>query len=164
MKRLAALMVLLLLAACSAPPKAPVTGKPAKLGDIQVDSGLRQEVLLQSMGLIGVEYRYGGASPEAGLDCSGMVAHVYRQAAGVSLPHNAAQIATLARPINDAQMKVGDLVFFNTSGKPFSHMGIYIGGRQFIHAPSSGGKVRLESLDKAYFARRYQGGRTLFER
>src|SRR3546814_14852299 len=104
------------------------------------------------MGLMESDYRYGGSHPDAGFDCSGLVAYVFKQAASQRLPHNTQQIAQLSRPIRKSQLKAGDFVFFNTLNRPFSHMGIYIGNAQFVTAPSSGGPLRLQSLDNPYFA------------
>src|SRR3546814_11642509 len=78
------------------------------------------------------------------------------------LPHNTQQIAQLSRPIRKSQLKAGDFVFFNTLNRPFSHMGIYIGNAQFVNAPSSGGRVRVDSLNNPYFAKRFDSARTLF--
>lgn len=120
------------------------------------------DVALFALGLIETGYRFGGKNPEAGLDCSGMVAYVYEQAAGLRLPHNAAQIARLAQPVSRERLGPGDLVFFNTRGFSASHVGIYLGDGRFVHAPSSKGRVRIESMDNRYFAARFEGGRTLF--
>lgn len=122
-----------------------------------------QEIMLQSMSLIGTPYRFGG-SDRSGFDCSGMIQHVYGQALNVQLPRTAKDMAYRSRPINDSQLQVGDLVFFNTSGTPYSHVGIFIGNRQFIHAPSSNGTIRTASLDNPYFKSRYLGARTFFKK
>lgn len=120
------------------------------------------EIVMQAMALLDTGYRFGGRNPEAGLDCSGMVSLVVEKVTGRRLPHNAAQIAAQTRNIAPDEIKPGDFVFFNTNGKPYSHMGIYLGDGRFVHAPSSRGKVRLESIDLAYFANRFTGVRTLF--
>jgi len=112
-------------------------------------------------GLIGTGYRFGGQNPEAGLDCSGMVAYIVEQVSGTRLPHNAARIAEQTRPIAMSDLQPGDLVFFNTLKRRHSHMGIYLGDGKFIHAPSSRGAVRIDSLDNSYFAPRIDGARTL---
>lgn len=116
-----------------------------------------------ALSLLDVGYQFGGSNPEAGLDCSGMVRYVYKNALGVDLPHNAAAIARLAKPVERDALQSGDLVFFNTLGYAFSHVGIYIGDNKFVHAPSSKGRVRVESLANTYFASRYLGGRTLLQ-
>ncbi|KAF0814440.1 Murein DD-endopeptidase MepH [Andreprevotia sp. IGB-42] len=155
------------LAGCSTAPPAKKTGKATNpnrnaIAKLQVDSKDRQEVVLYALGLLDVGYQFGGKNPEAGLDCSGLVRFVYKSALDIDLPHNAAEMARLARPVNGQGLQAGDLVFFNTSGKPYSHVGIYLGDGKFIHAPSTNGKVRVESMGLAYFASRYQGGATLF--
>jgi cell wall-associated NlpC family hydrolase len=120
-----------------------------------------QEVVIYALGLLGTGYQFGGRNPEAGLDCSGMVSYIVEQVSGKLLPHNAAQIAAMTRPVGVAELEPGDLVFFNTLNRRHSHMGIYIGRGQFIHAPSSRGSVRLERLDNSYFRPRIDGARRL---
>lgn len=167
-QRCLALAVLaVLLAGCASTPPAKKPGKPAPRPGISL-SGLKadgagREILMYTLSLLDIEYKFGGSNPEAGLDCSGMVAYIYQNAARVKLPHNAAQIASLARPVGNSQLRVGDLVFFNTLGRPFSHMGIYIGDGKFVHAPRSNSVIRVDRLDNSYFAARYEGGRTLFD-
>lgn len=149
-----------------APVSAPVdqaAAKAAPAGRIQlVDDSHAQDAVIYALGLIGNHYQFGGRNPDSGLDCSGMVSWIYEQVAGVRLPHNAAQIATVARPIERSALAPGDLVFFNTNGTPHSHMGIYAGEGRFIHAPSTRGKyVRTDRLDSGWFAARISGLRTL---
>lgn len=120
-----------------------------------------QEIVLYALGLLDTGYRFGGKNPSAGLDCSGMVSYVVEQVSGRKLPYNAAQIAERTRPIPSQQIQPGDLVFFNTLGRAYSHMGIYLGDGKFIHAPNSRGKVRVDRLDSRYFAERFEGARTL---
>lgn len=115
------------------------------------------------MSLIDTGYRFGGKNPEAGLDCSGMVSYIYRQSAGLNVQGSAADIARQGRSVAPAEIVPGDLVFFNTLNRPFSHVGIYIGERRFIHAPSSRGKVRIERLDNPYFASRFEAVRRLVD-
>lgn len=114
-----------------------------------------------ALGLLGTGYQFGGRNPEAGLDCSGMVSYIVEQITGRRLPHNAAQIADMTRPIRVGELRPGDLVFFNTLNRRHSHMGIYMGDGRFIHAPSSRGRVRVEQLDNPYFRTRIDGARTL---
>lgn len=125
------------------------------------DNRQAQEIVLYAHGLLGTPYRFGGSNPNVGLDCSGMVSHIVKNVTGRQLPHNAAQIAGQTRPIRRSALQPGDLVFFNTSGRKYSHMGIYIGDGKFIHAPSSGSTVRTAALDNSYFAKRFNGARTL---
>lgn len=155
----------LLLGACSTTPVATTAVRPAAQqsdryfaleGEHQT-----QEIVLFALGLLDTGYRFGGRNPEAGLDCSGMVAYIVEHISGRQLPHNAAQIADRTRPIGMDDLKPGDLVFFNTAQRRHSHMGIYIGDGRFVHAPSSRGRVRVERLDNRYFAQRIDGARTL---
>ena len=154
---LAALISAALVAACSGIS----TPTRSYLSVAQKDKS--HDVVVYALGLIDADYRYGGRNPEAGLDCSGMVSHIYEQVAGLRLPHNAAQIARLTRPISRGNLRPGDLVFFNTLNQPFSHVGIFIGEGRFVHAPSSAsGRIQITRMDNGYFSSRYQGARTLF--
>lgn len=119
-----------------------------------------QDVALFAIGLVETGYRFGGKNPEAGLDCSGMVSYVYGNAVGMRLAGSAADIARHGQPVSPEQMRPGDLVFFNTRNRPYSHVGIFIGGGRFVHAPGSGGKVRTDRLDKGWFADRLEEART----
>lgn len=121
------------------------------------------DVVLYALHLIDTGYRFGGKNPEAGLDCSGMVSYVYGNAAGLDLSGSAADIARRGRPVDNAQLRPGDLVFFNTRNRPYSHVGIYVGDGRFIHAPNSNGKVRMESLTRGWFATRFEEARTYFD-
>jgi cell wall-associated NlpC family hydrolase len=113
--------------------------------------------------LLQTGYRFGGKNPEAGLDCSGMVTYVYREAAGVQLTGNAASLAREGRQVELSELRAGDLVFFNTLGRPFSHVGIYLGRGQFIHAPNPRGRVRVDQLTNRYYAKRFEMARTLLD-
>jgi cell wall-associated NlpC family hydrolase len=112
-----------------------------------------------AVSLVGVPYRNGGTSPDSGFDCSGLVWYVYRQAAGVALPRSTVELERAGWPVEQAEMRSGDLVFYNTLGRAFSHVGIYVGDRRFVHAPSSGGAVEIVSMQSAYWARRFSGAR-----
>jgi cell wall-associated NlpC family hydrolase len=156
----------LLLAACSSPPirtggtadSAPVSrSEPAAPSDKAFD------VVLYALGLIDTGYRYGGKNPEAGLDCSGMVSHIFNTAAGIPVQGSAADIARSAREIDRSALRPGDLVFFNTRNRPFSHVGIYIGDARFVHAPSTNGRVRIDRLNDRYYAQRFEAARTFFD-
>lgn len=163
--RLLVITVLGLLSACSttppAPPPSPAPSRPEARFRLE-DQQAANEIVLYAMGLLDTGYQFGGRNPEAGLDCSGMVSLVVEKVTGRRLPHNAAQIAGLTREIPRQELRPADLVFFNTNGKPYSHMGIYLGKGKFVHAPSSKGRVRVESMDNSYFASRFTGARSLF--
>ena len=121
------------------------------------------DVVLFALGLVETGYLFGGKNPEAGLDCSGMVSYVYQKSVDMRLAGSAADLARQGRPVPAEQLRPGDLVFFNTRNKSYSHVGIYIGDARFVHAPSSRGKVRTESLRNGWFAARFEEGRTYFE-
>lgn len=120
-----------------------------------------REIAMYALMLLKTGYSFGGKNPEAGLDCSGMVTYVYREAAGMPLSGNAASLAREGRQAALGQLRAGDLVFFNTLGRPFSHVGIYLGKGEFIHAPNSRGRVRVEKLTTRYWAERFEMARTL---
>lgn len=122
-----------------------------------------RELATEALSYLGIRYRYGGDSPETGLDCSGLVQNVFRNALGLDLPRTAAQMATVGDKVDRQELKPGDLVFFNTMRRAFSHVGIYLGEGRFVHAPSSGGRVRVENMDIRYWANRFNGGRRLLD-
>jgi cell wall-associated NlpC family hydrolase len=122
-----------------------------------------EELVDQAMSYLGIRYRFGGTSPETGLDCSGLVLNVFRNAIGLDLPRTASEMARMGETIKRQELKPGDLVFFNTMRRAFSHVGIYLGDGQFVHAPSSGGKVRVESMGSSYWAGRFNGARRLVD-
>jgi cell wall-associated NlpC family hydrolase len=118
-----------------------------------------QAALNQALDLLGIRYRPGGSSPEKGFDCSGFVGHVFREGIGLILPRSAAEISKTGEVVNRDELKPGDLVFFNTMRRAFSHVGIYLGNNQFIHAPRVGGQIRIEDMRESYWANRYNGAR-----
>jgi cell wall-associated NlpC family hydrolase len=120
-----------------------------------------QELIFHALAFIDVKYKYGGVSPETGWDCSGYVYHVFREAVGVILPRDAASMSAKGQPISRRELQPGDLVFFNTLKRAFSHVGIYLGDNRFIHAPASGKAVQISSMASEYWARRYDGGRRI---
>lgn len=117
------------------------------------------DMLSYAMNLIGVKYKYGGSQPTTGFDCSGYVGHVFSQMAGLSLPHNALSISRLGKKVTPDELQPGDLVFFNTLKRSFSHVGIYVGNNRFIHAPSAGRSVEVVSLQDKYWSQRFNGAR-----
>ena len=116
-------------------------------------------LVVNALGFLGVPYRRGGNDAETGFDCSGFVRAMYDQTIGFVLPRRAAEQAAATQPIAKADMKPGDLVFFNTMRRAFSHVGIYVGEGKFIHSPKPGAQVRVESLSESYWQRRFQGAR-----
>ena len=116
---------------------------------------------LQALVTVGVRYHYGGSSPETGFDCSGLVAHVYERAWGIAVPRNTEEQRAVGRPVKLADLQPGDLVFYNTRNRPFSHVGIYLGDGDFVHAPRRGQRVRVESIRSSYWRARFDGARRL---
>jgi cell wall-associated NlpC family hydrolase len=158
---LAASVLVAMLAGCAGPGPQRQSSAGAYRA-VALDASQRSNVVLTALGLVDTPYRYGGSIPESGFDCSGLVAYVFGNAADARLPHHTASIAQMSRPVSRSQLKAGDFVFFNTLKRPYSHMGIYIGDGLFVNAPSSGGKVRVDSLRNPYFARHYESAGTLF--
>lgn len=148
----------------SKPPttRTAAAGNRKSLSNIQAE-GDGREVVMYALGLLDVGYKFGGSNPEAGLDCSGMAAFIYKNALKVTLPHNAKQIAETTRSVPVSKMRAGDMVFFNTMDRPFSHMGIYIGDGKFIHAPRTNSVIKVETLSTGYFSARIDGARTVFD-
>jgi cell wall-associated NlpC family hydrolase len=119
------------------------------------------DVVVTAMGMLGVRYKFGGNTTETGLDCSGLVRLAFAQTFGMSLPRSAAEMSRVGAGINKQELQPGDLVFFNTLRRAFSHVGIYVGEGKFVHAPSSGGEVRVESMNIPYWQNRFNGARRL---
>jgi hypothetical protein len=163
-------LVVLSLAACSsAPPRSARSGgseaasgdafrtRPPGLPNFIDHSIGREEVSIEAMSLVGVPYRWAGNTPTSGFDCSGLVQYVLARAADVKLPRTTADISQRGQSIEPDEIAPGDLVFFNTTGRPHSHVGIYVGKLRFVNAPSTGGTVRLDYLTNPYWARRFDG-------
>jgi cell wall-associated NlpC family hydrolase len=129
----------------------------AQSGRVKVQA-MASELALSALGLLGVPYKWGGNSARTGLDCSGFVKNVFAQA-GIDLPRVAAEQAQAAQPIEVAALEPGDLVFFNTMRRRFSHVGIYIGDGRFVHAPRAGSVVRIEDMNGSYWQQRFNGAR-----
>lgn len=163
------------LAGCSTSPSlAPVVSrepepspilKPERISSASTDApepaARLDEALFQALASLGVDYKWGGNTRVTGFDCSGLVAHVFKQAYGVNLPRNSAEQSREGTPVSRADLQVGDLVFFNTLRRPHSHVGIYIGDQRFVHAPKPGSVVRTETLKAGYWAKRFDGARRI---
>jgi len=119
------------------------------------------ELVMQAMHFLGVPYRRGGNTAEQGFDCSGFTRHVFENSIGLVLPRRADQQARTAglQNVKRDELRPGDLVFFNTMRRTFSHVGIYLGEGRFIHAPRTGGEVRVEDMRQAYWSKRFNGAR-----
>ncbi|WP_115573222.1 C40 family peptidase [Xanthomonas campestris] len=154
---------LLLLAACSqAPVRRPAPAPATARVWPQVppaNPAAANNILMRALGLVGTPYRYGGNTPESGFDCSGLVTYVYKDVLALSLPRTSRDLAAVQGPkIPAEKLSTGDLVFFGSSGS-VTHVGIYVGEGRFVHAPSSGGTVRLDFLDGAYWRDHYSGSK-----
>ena len=123
------------------PQRTPIVYSP--LSDAQA-----HDIAIHALGLVGTPYRYGGNTPDGGFDCSGLIGYVYKNSAGVAPPRTVAQLAGFGQRVDAGQLRTGDLVVFGTS-----HAGIYVGEGRFVHAPSTGGTVRMDSLQSRHWAR-----------
>lgn len=153
-----ALALTLFLSACASQQALP---PPSSNPFPSESSAAAEDVLIRAIGLVGTPYRWGGNTPEGGFDCSGLIGYVYRDAAGLRLPRTTREMSVLSVPrVARQQLRSGDLVFFATGGgRQVSHAGIYVGDGRFVHAPSSGGTVRLDRLDNGYWQQRYLDAR-----
>ena len=154
------------LSACSSVPVSPPVevaqpGSPAGSSPPEswpdapagLPDQLASEVVMLALSLVGTPYRYGGNTPEGGFDCSGLIAYVFRGGAGLALPRTVSGLAGVGRVVPRPAVRSADLVFFHTTAR-YSHAGIYVGAGRFVHAPSSGGRVRLDGIDARYWAPR----------
>jgi cell wall-associated NlpC family hydrolase len=149
-------LVTVLVACGSAPPVvAPSPTEPVAAAP-EVPATLSHEgaqgVTVYALGLVGTPYRFGGNTPDTGFDCSGLISHVYRQQAGISSPRTVAALKRWGQPVPNAQLRTGDLVVF-FQGTEANHAGIYVGEGRFVHAPSTGGRVRMDHLSSPYWAK-----------
>jgi cell wall-associated NlpC family hydrolase len=158
-------MVLALwLSGCSAPPKlsdSPHT--PTSAENRSAYHPKRNDLALFAMSLLDTPYAKGGRGPATGFDCSGLVSHVYQQAANLPIKGSAADLGQNAKPIDRTQLQPGDLVFFNTLGPRHSHVGLYVGGGRFVHASNPRTGVRMDLLSNRYYAQRFEGAGTLLD-
>ena len=145
-------------AADSVEVEAPAAA-PSSMLSSSIDKA--QNMLSYALGLVGVNYKYGGTSPETGLDCSGFVSYVYKQAAGLVLPHNAKAISMFGQKIAISELQPGDLVFYKTMRHAYSHVGIYLGNNRFIHSASTGSGVEVVNMQDSYWTKRFNGARRM---
>ncbi len=126
----------------------------------QESSAAAKNLASYARSLVGIRYKYGGSSPDTGFDCSGFVGHVFRHTLGINLPRTSEEISHVGKSVSTDNLRVGDLVFFNTLNRRFSHVGIYLGSDRFIHAPStSTGSVRTDNMREDYWKKHYDGAR-----
>ena len=131
--------------------------------DAAIDSPVSasSELAEAALNYLGVRYRYGGTTPKGGFDCSGLIYYTASKYMGVNLPRVAASMAQIGESVKRDELKPGDLVFFNTRGKRYSHVGIYVGENKFVHSPRTGSVVRVDKMDNVYWNKRYNGARRL---
>lgn len=141
--------ILILMAGCGTTPYSArsVIDQPAS----RLTADESSDIAIHAMGLVGTPYRYGGNTPDSGFDCSGLIGYVYQSRAGTAPPRTVAQLDGWGQPVSEQSLRVGDLVVFGRGRQP-SHAGIFVGQGRFVHAPSSGGVVRLDRLDSRYWA------------
>jgi len=136
-----------------------VISTPPLVSFVDRATATAQDAIDSALELLGIRYRRGGTTPESGFDCSGFVRHVFSEGLGLKLPHNSKAMSETGENIRRDELKPGDLVFFNTMRRAFSHVGIYLGQNQFVHSPSAGGQVRIEDLRDSYWSKRFNGAR-----
>jgi cell wall-associated NlpC family hydrolase len=136
---------------------------PSTLAKISNFTNRASQLAVQAVSMLGVHYKYGGNNPESGLDCSGLVRYVFKETLNKDLPRTAAEISHVGQQVKAQDLQPGDLVFYNTLRRGFSHVGIYLGDNKFIHSPSAGGQVRIESMDLSYWKKRFNGARRIDE-
>ena len=138
----------LLLGGCSTTPApGPSRSVASSLSDEHA-----HDIAIHALGLVGTPYRYGGNTPDSGFDCSGLIGYVYRHRVGTAPPRTVAQLSGWGQPVANGELRTGDLVVFGRGRNP-SHAGIYVGEGRFVHAPSSGGTVRLDELQSRHWSR-----------
>ncbi|HEX8779470.1 MAG TPA: C40 family peptidase [Rhodanobacter sp.] len=161
-------LAIALLAACASAPHrggtspSALAGEPARGPEGEIAAA--NDVLFRAMALVGTPYRYGGNTPSGGFDCSGLVDYIYRNATGLQLPRTSGEMADMdARKVKRmTQLVSGDLVFFDIGGR-ISHVGVYVGKGRFVHAPNSGGTVRLDEIDGPYWRDHFVYGKRVLD-
>lgn len=157
MKKLMPLLVLLLCSACATTPQ----GDSQQSHLSSAEENAQNDLAFYAMSLAGTPYRYGGESPQTGFDCSGFVRYVFRHSLGLALPRTTEEMSQVGRPVARGQLHPGDLVFYHTLRRTFSHVGIYLGDARFVHAPGNGKAVEVVRMDTAYWQDRYNGARRI---
>ena len=149
----------LLLAGCSTTPPPAPSAAARGAATTRLSPEQASDITFHALGLVGTPYRYGGNTPESGFDCSGLVNYVFRDMLALNLPRTSRELAAMQGPrIEPQRLAAGDLVFFGDKGNVW-HVGIYVGEGRFVHAPSSGGTVRLDQLDGPYWRQHYTGAK-----
>ena len=151
MKNFFSILLILLLGACQS----------TRSGQLSQSDADMNELTEYALSLTGTPYKYGGTSPDTGFDCSGFVGHVFKEKLGETLPRSSEAISRLGVAQQSGLLKPGDLVFYNTLNKTYSHVGIYLGNGQFVHSPSKGKSVGIVNMSEPYWKKRYNGARRL---
>lgn len=151
MKKFFALWIVLLLLGCTSAPSRHAAEADARMNDL----------VMYALSLAETPYSYGGNNTERGFDCSGYVGHVYLHELNIALPRTSKGISRVGHPVSKNELRLGDLVFYDTQREPFSHVGIYIGEGKFVHSPKSGDRIRVESMNLGYWQTRYNGARRI---
>ncbi len=152
MKTFLTLLLSILLIGC---------GTPSPRSD-QASEDRMNDLVMYALSLAETPYRYGGNSSDRGFDCSGYVGHVFKHELNLSLPRTSREISRIGKPIEQSELRPGDLVFYNTLRQPFSHVGIYIGEGKFVHSPKSGDRIRVEPMHYTYWKSRFNGARRIY--
>ena len=148
-----ALSAAVLLAGCGTTPPSSSSSSPTRTTpDSNLSPDQASDIAIHALGLVGTPYRYGGNTPDTGFDCSGLIGYVYRHRVGTAPPRTVAQLNDWGQPVDAGELRTGDLVVFGTGRRP-THAGIYVGEGRFVHAPSSGGDVRLDQLQSRHWSR-----------
>ena len=159
----AVLIACALLPGCGSVPHGAASSRPALSTRSEQSTRLGQNVALYALSMLDRDYRWGGRAPAQGFDCSGLVSHVYREAAGIELRGNAATLSRLSHPVEIGAVQAGDLLFFNTLGPPSSHVGVYVGNGRFVHAANERSGVRIDRLSDRYYASRFEGAKAVLD-
>ena len=148
------LATVLLLVGCSSTPPAPSSASTPSRSTVysRLSPDQASDIAIHALGLVGTPYRYGGNTPDSGFDCSGLIGYVYKSRAGVAPPRTVAQLGGFGQAVDAAELRTGDLVIFGAGRNP-THAGIYVGEGRFVHAPSTGGTVRLDQLASNYWSK-----------
>ena len=158
MKKFLPILLMLLCSACATTHhEAPSASQKSENFSIEA----MNDLAIYAISLAETPYRYGGNSPERGFDCSGFVHHVFQKSLGLQLPRTSVEISRLGEPLQEYQLRPGDLVFFNTQQQPYSHVGIYVGENRFVHAPKSGKAIAIVNMRDNYWRNRYEGARRM---
>ena len=150
-----------LITACSSTPVSRPAGPAARTPAPY--NPVRNDLALFALSLLDTPYKWGGRGPATGFDCSGLVAHIYREGGGIAVKGSSAELGRKSRPIDRSALLPGDLVFFNTLGARHSHVGVYVGSGRFVHASNPRTGVRVDHLSNRYYAQRFEGAHSLLE-